>query len=86
MQCKEKKVSTLMCEHNLIHRLILNSFAKYIKERGSVPPRPEKTHKTVTEISGMLQVYIMRTELLPLFDYLYLSHKTFPMNDFLHGL
>ena len=56
-----------------------------IKERGRDPPRPEKT-QSGTEIGGMLLVYVMRTELLALFDHLYLSHKIFPTNDFLHGL
>ena len=56
-----------------------------IKKRGSVPLRPEKTHKTVPK-SAECYKYFMRTELLPLFDHLYFSHKTLSTNDFLYGL
>lgn len=59
-----------------------------IKERGSVPAPPSKNeykHSMIKlEISGSYQVYIMRTEPLALFRYLYLGPMASQTYEFLH--
>ena len=57
------------------------------KSRNAVAFRPaqKKLIKRYRNRRNATSVYYAnRTS--PLFDYLYLSHKNFPMNDFLHGL